>query len=117
MSDLEKVKEALESYGKGDDGRWGETGWESKDSGKPVYVYQSVEPWKEAEEALAELNKYMERLDSESILDEAAKAIYELEPNYNSLGEKMKWHNLEDSHLKQYYKNQAQAAINVIKGE
>lgn len=70
-----------------------------------------------AKEALATLNEMMERLDSEELVDKSAKAIYELEPNYNSLGRKTEWHNLEASHWKPYYRKKSQAAINVIKGE
>ena len=96
MSDLTKVKEALEYYA--------EQEYKILDSLKYNPSFKKCPHHSIAKRSLAALNKYMDRLDSDSILDEIVDKGVDAQRQINT-----KWN---DSH---YWV--AQAAINVIKGE
>jgi uncharacterized protein YxeA len=63
------------------------------------------------------LNSYIEARDSEEMVERVAKAIYDLQPDYNSIGEKKEWHHIEnDSPLKEHYVDVANTAIQAMEG-
>ena len=104
MNSLKKTKEALEDYKKCMD--------------KYEYMHKEGTAWQKLNEALAELNEFMARLESEELVKYVAKAIYNECPvtTGDIDKEELKVVSFEDSKTRKWVCiEQAQAAINVIK--
>lgn len=99
MKKLQEVRKVLEYYSKTPSWDDGYEEWYDDEGSK-------------AKEALTELNTFMERLESEELVEKVARSI----ASYLACGPKDHREQQVEEHWRSY-EGEAKAAINVIKGE